>query len=170
MKQGRLGGWSTLDWSGNDIINYDGTLYTAENAVHNLKYYIYEHDYITGTTHHDDFRSYTEWSATGHTIPTTLNSGLLHFGHEWTEKLIRSVSLAAETSGATYRAGVTMDGLHELLDLLPRGIAGSTSVPASGVQYTLNELHRILAIKLVQFPPIPLAIERRRQRLATREN
>ena len=59
---------------------------------------------------------------------------------------------------------MTMDGLHELLDLLARGITGSAGI-TGGVQHALNQFHRILAVELVQLSPLPLGSERRGQRL-----
>ena len=68
------------------------------------------------------------------------------------------------------RAGVAVDGVHELLDLLAGGVAGSAAVPAGGVQHALDQLHRILAVEPVQLPPLSLGGERRGQRLAAGED
>ena len=70
------------------------------------------------------------------------------------------------------RARVAVDGIHELLDLLAGGIAGGrcAAVSAGGVQHTLDQLHRILAVELVQLPALPLRLERRGQRLAAGED
>jgi hypothetical protein len=65
---------------------------------------------------------------------------------------------------------MTMDGIHQLLDLLARGIIGSAGIPAGSVQHALNQLHRILAIELVQLPPLPLGIEWCGQRLTAGED
>ena len=78
--------------------------------------------------------------------------------------------LAQRRGQQRQRAGVAVDGVHELLDLLARGVAGSAGVPAGGVQRPLDQLHRILAVELVQLPPVPLGVERRGQRLAAGED
>ena len=97
---------------------------------------------------------------------------LLHLRHQLDERFAGGLDAAAaqRRGQQRQRAGVAMDGVHELLDLLAGGVAGRAGVPAGGVQHPLDQLHRILAVELVQFPPVPLGIERRGQRLAAGED
>ena len=54
------------------------------------------------------------------------------------------------------RARVAVDRIHELLDLFACGIAGSSRFAAGGIQHAFDQFHRILAIELMQFAPVPL--------------
>lgn len=98
----QFGGWSSLDWKANDIQNYKGTLYTADNT----NKYIMEHDWA-GVV---DYHSKTEYDAsTSYSIPAEVKTKRFHFGHEWAEKIIRSLSIVTETSGVTYNATLSIN-------------------------------------------------------------
>jgi hypothetical protein len=96
LHRGIYGGFTSVSWSGNDIQNFRGTLYTANNLTN---YYVMEHD-TAGVT---DYNTEDEYDAgTGHNITTALTTKRFHFGHEWSDKIINSVSVITETSGVTY--------------------------------------------------------------------
>lgn len=106
LTQGLAGGWSALDWAANDIQDFEGTLYTADNT----NKYIMEHEFAGSA----DYISKTEYDAsTSHNIATELTTKRFHFGHEWAEKLISSLSIATETSGITYDASLSLLNLSD---------------------------------------------------------
>lgn len=99
LHQNLAGAWSYLDWDANDLQDFDGLLYSADAS----RNYIMEHDFAAAAG--VDYYTKTEYdAATSHNISTQLSTKRLHFGHEWSDKIIRSLSLAADTSGITYIA------------------------------------------------------------------
>lgn len=102
LKQGLMGGWSQVDWSGNDLQDFEGILYSVDTT----NGYVREHDY-TGA---DDYATYALYdAATGSEIRCSLTTKLLHLGHEWHEKLFHAVSLACETSGVTFSVNLYLN-------------------------------------------------------------
>jgi hypothetical protein len=102
IKQGLMGAWTSLDWSANWLVNSDGTLYSADNT----NKYIMEHDWA-GVV---DYLNKTNYDATtSSNITTELKTKRLHFQNEWAEKIIRSLSLVAETSGISYNATLSLN-------------------------------------------------------------
>ena len=97
---------------------------------------------------------------------------MLHLRHQLDERFAGGLDAAflQRRGQQRQRAGVAMHGLHELLDLLARGVTGSTGVPTGGVEHALDQLHRILAVELVQFAPVAVHMERRGQRFAAGED
>ena len=105
LSKGRSAGWTTLSWSANDINSWKGTLYTLDNA----NKYIMEHDFA-GTA---DFLNKTDFDAsTSQNIATQLITGDLHFGHEWAEKIINSISLLIQSVGTTYNVTLAFEGTN----------------------------------------------------------
>ena len=97
----------------------------------------------------------------------------LHLRHQLDERFAGGLDAAAAQRRGEQgqRAGVAVDGIHELLDLLARGIGWPRRRPRRPrVQHALDELHGVLAVELVQLAPMPLGIERRGQRLAAGED
>jgi hypothetical protein len=102
LLQGQTGGWTSLNWSANDLQSFDGGLYSADNT----NKYIMEHDFAGSA----DFINKTEYDAsTSYNINTQLATGDIHFGHEWSEKLVNSLSLIAESSGITMETTVSFN-------------------------------------------------------------
>ena len=103
---------------------------------------------------------------------TAAGEPFLHLRHQLDERFAGSLNAAvAQRRGQQcQRAGVAVDGVYELLDLLAGCVTGSSGVLVGGVQHTLDQLHRILARHLEQFPPLFLSGERSRQRLAAGED
>lgn len=102
LVQGLFGAWTSLDWSANDMQEFKGTFYTADNT----NKYIMEHDFAGAV----DFTSETNYDASSsNTIATEFKSKNFHFGHEWAKKIVNSLSISVETSGATYNATVSLD-------------------------------------------------------------
>ena len=101
LRQNTFGGWSSLDWHGNDLQDFNGILYTADNA----NKYIYEHDWAGD----EDFYTYSDYAASGHNINTSLTTKRLHFGQEWSEKIVRSLSGVAESSGVSVSASLDVN-------------------------------------------------------------
>jgi hypothetical protein len=94
LQQGLTGAWSMVDWAANDLQTFNGTLYTLDNT----NKYIMEHDFAGGA----DYHTKTEYDAgTDHDLACQLTTGILHFGHEWTEKIVNSLSLIIHGSGIT---------------------------------------------------------------------
>ena len=82
--------------------SFDGTLYSADNT----NKYIMEHDFAGAA----DFANKTNYDAsTSNNLATELATGDLHFGNEWSEKIINSLSLLAQTSGITLNAVVSFN-------------------------------------------------------------
>ena len=103
LTQGKYGAWSSVDWKANDIQTFDGTLYTLDNT----NKYIMEHDF-SGVA---DYHSKTEYAAaTSYNISTQLNTGILHFGHEWSQKLVNSLSIVCKSTAVTFNTTVSLDG------------------------------------------------------------
>lgn len=107
LLQGLTGGWTSLDWNANDLQPFNGTLYSADNS----NKYIMEHDFVGSA----DFLSKTNYDAsTSQNITTQFATGDIHFGHEWSEKLINSLSIIAQSPGITINATVSFnDGEFE---------------------------------------------------------
>jgi hypothetical protein len=101
LRQGLFGGWSALSWYGNDLQDFNGTLYTADNA----NKYIHEHDWAG----EEDFYTYSDYPDSGHNINTSLTTKRLHFGQEWSEKIVRSLSCVAESSGVSVDASLDVN-------------------------------------------------------------
>ncbi len=100
MKQGFYGGWSSLDWSANDLYPFNGILYSADNG----RKYIMEHDFAGA----DDYYTKTEYDATtSHPLITELKTKKFLFTQN--PALIRSILLHSVTSGATYLATLSFD-------------------------------------------------------------
>lgn len=98
LKQGIFGAWTEVDFQSNYMVNYQNTLWTADNT----NKYLMEHE--TGTV---DYHSKTDFDAsTSYNIATHLDTGLLHLGHEWDHKLMHSASVWADTTGCTYTLDV----------------------------------------------------------------
>ena len=92
------GGWSSVDWSGNDVSVLNDTLYHADNTGK----YIYQHD-VVGV---DDITDEVPATAS---ITAELATKTFHFGHEISEKIVRSISLIGESSGTTWAGTVLVD-------------------------------------------------------------
>jgi len=104
LHQNIMGGWNYLDWKANDLQDFDGLLYTAEAT----KKYIMEHDFAAAAG--VDYYTKTEYdAATSHNIATQLKTKRFHFGHEWSDKTVSSLSIATKTSGVTYTASFDFD-------------------------------------------------------------
>jgi len=102
LAKGLSGGWNSLDWAANCIQEFEGGLWTADNT----NKYVMEHDYAGA----DDYHTKTEYTAgTSHTLASELKTKIFHFDHEWSEKIISSLSLAVKTSGLTYDAMLGVD-------------------------------------------------------------
>lgn len=102
LQKGQTGAWSSLSWAANDMQSFDETLYTADNT----NKYIMEHDFA-GTA---DYTSKTNYDATtSNDIATELATGDLHFGDEWADKIINSLSLMVQTSGITLNAVISFN-------------------------------------------------------------
>ncbi len=102
LHQGLTGAWSSVSWATNDMQSFDGTLYSADNT----NKYIMEHDFAGAA----DFANKTNYDAsTSNNLATELATGDLHFGNEWSEKIINSLSLLAQTSGITLNAVVSFN-------------------------------------------------------------
>ena len=102
LQKGLFGGWSSLDWAGNYLQNFEGELYSADNT----NKYVMQHD-ASGAVDY-----YTEdgfAASSGQNITTELKTKVLHFGHEWAEKIFSSISLAIETSGVTYNVSLVLN-------------------------------------------------------------
>ena len=97
---------------------------------------------------------------------------LLHLRHQLDERFAGGLDAAAPAApGPAAPACGRGSGRRPRAARSPRGgVAGSTGVPAGGVQHALDQLHRILAVEPVQLPPVPLGSERRGQRLAAGED
>jgi hypothetical protein len=94
LRQGLTGGWTSLDWAANFMQSFDGTLYTADNT----NKYIMEHDFAGSA----DFLNKTNYDAsTSSDLASQLATGDVFFGNEWSDKIISSISLLAQTSGVT---------------------------------------------------------------------
>jgi hypothetical protein len=103
LRKGLTGGWTTLSWAANDMKSWNGTLYTLDNT----NKYIMEHDFA-GTA---DFLNKTDFDAsTSQNISASLVTGDLHFGHEWAEKIINSISMMIQSVGTTYDVTLDFDG------------------------------------------------------------
>ncbi len=103
LTQYKYGAWSSVDFSANDMQTFDGTLYTLDNT----NKYIMEHDF-SGVA---DFRSKTDFDAsTSYSLNTQLNTGIIHFGHEWAQKLVNSLSIVAKSTAITLNTTVSLDG------------------------------------------------------------
>lgn len=98
LRKGFYGGWSSVDWSGNDVSVLNDTLYHADNTGK----YIYQHD-VVGV---DDI---TDKVPTTASIKASLATKTFHFGHEISEKILRSISLIGESSGTTWAGTVLVD-------------------------------------------------------------
>ena len=97
-----FGAWSSVDWAGNDLQTFDGTLFSLDNT----NKYIMEHEFA-GVA---DFHSKTGFDAsTSFNINTQLSTGVLHFGHEWRQKLVNSLSIVAETTAITLDTTLSFD-------------------------------------------------------------
>ena len=95
LKQGIYGAWTEVDWKANWMMNHQNTLWTADN----VNKYLMEHD--TGDM--ADYKSYTDYGkSTSYDIATYIDTGLLHMGHEYDNRLFHSLSLWANTTGTTY--------------------------------------------------------------------
>jgi hypothetical protein len=119
LLQGMTGGWSSMNWAANDIQSFDNTLYTADNT----NKYIMEHDFAGSA----DFLNKTDYDAsTSQDIVTQLTTGDIHFGHEWSEKIINSLSILAESSGITMEATLSFN--DEEFERIKQFTLGSASV------------------------------------------
>ena len=122
LRQGLTGAWTSLDWKANFLQSFDDTLYTADNA----NKYIMEHDFAGAS----DYYNKTDYDSSGdYTIITEIQSGYLHFGHEWAEKIINSISVFVETSGTTFEASLSFNkGEYERILNFPMFVVGSSAV------------------------------------------
>lgn len=103
LHQGLTGAWSSVSWAANDMQSFNGTLYSADNT----NKYIMEHDFAGAA----DFANKTNYDATtSSNLATELATGDLHFGNEWSEKIINSLSILAQTSGITLNAIISFNG------------------------------------------------------------
>jgi len=119
LLQGLTGGWTSLDWKANDLKAFGGTLYTADNT----NKYLMEHDFAGSA----DYLTKTAYDAsTDVDIPTEITTGDIHFGHEWSEKLVNSLSIIAHSSGLTYEATVSFN--DEEFERTKQFVLGSASV------------------------------------------
>jgi hypothetical protein len=102
LHQGLTGAWSSVSWAANFMQSFDGTLYTADNT----NKYIMEHDFAGAA----DFASKTNYDASASSnLATELATGDIFFGNEWSDKLINSLSLLAQTSGVTLNAVISFN-------------------------------------------------------------
>ena len=102
LMQFKYGAWSSVDWSANDMQTFDGTLYTLDNT----NKYIIEHNF-SGVA---DYHSKTDYDAsTSYNINTQLSTGVIHFGHEWAQKLVNSLSIVAKSTAITLNTTVSFD-------------------------------------------------------------
>ena len=102
LLKGLTGGWSSLDWKTNDLKAFGGILYSADNT----NKYLMEHDFAGSA----DYLSKTAYDASSSvSLPTEMATGDIHFGHEWAEKLVNSLSIVAETSGVTLETTVSFN-------------------------------------------------------------
>jgi hypothetical protein len=103
LRAGAAGGWVSLNWKANDLQSFDETLYTLDNT----NKYIMEHDFAGA----DDYLNKSDYDgATVQNIATQIATGDIFFGHEWSEKIINSLSVMVETSGVTYEATLAFNG------------------------------------------------------------
>lgn len=104
LHQGMSGGWNYLDWKANDMQDFEGLLYTADAT----NKYIMEHDFAAAAG--VDYHNRTEYVAeTSHNIVTSIGTKRTHLGHEWSKKIIGSLSVAGKTSGVTYTANLDFE-------------------------------------------------------------
>lgn len=102
LQKGLTGGWMSLNWKANDLKVFDGVLYSADNT----NKYIMEHGFAGSA----DYTSKTNYDAAiSSNISTEIATGDVHFGHEWNEKLINSLSIVAQSSGITYETIVSFN-------------------------------------------------------------
>ena len=102
LSQYKYGAWSSVDWAANDLQTFEGTLYSLDNT----NKYIMEHDFA-GTA---DYRSKTGYDASAsYNINTQLSTGIIHFGHEWSQKLVNSLSIVAKTTAITLNTTFSFD-------------------------------------------------------------
>lgn len=119
LQQGVTGGWTALSWAGNDLQVFDNTLYSADNT----NKYIMEHNFAGSA----DYITKTEYdAATSYNIATELATGDIHFGHEWSEKIVNSLSIVAESSGVTIIATLSFNA--EEFERIKTFTLGSASV------------------------------------------
>lgn len=102
LRNYEYGGWSSVDWSANDLQTFDRTLYSADNT----NMYIMEHDFA-GTA---DYRNYPDYDTTSYNISTQISTGILHFGHEWSQKLVNSLSIVCKSTAVTFVTTLSFDG------------------------------------------------------------
>ena len=101
--QGLTGGWSTVNWSANDLQSFDGTLHTADNT----NKYLMEHDFAGSA----DFLNKTDFDAsTSQNLATQYTSGDIFFGHEAAQKLVNSLSIVVKSSGVTLETTTSFNG------------------------------------------------------------
>jgi len=124
LRQGLFGTWTELDWDANDLMEFDGELYTADAT----NKYIMEHDFAGAA----DYKNYTDYVAgSNYPINTDYRSPLMHFGHEATDKIIGSLSVVGESSGITYNAILELnDGEFQLTKSFTLG-SGSLAVDSN---------------------------------------
>lgn len=103
LRQGLAGAWSSLSWAANDLKSWKGTLYSLDNT----NKYIMEHDFA-GVA---DFLNKTDFDgSTSQNIAVQLITGDIHFGHEWADKIIGSLSLLVQSVGVTYNITFAFEG------------------------------------------------------------
>ena len=119
--KGLFGAWSEVDWNANALQSFGTTLYSADQT----NKYIMEHEF-SGV---DDYHSKTEYDAgTSHEIPIRIETKLLHLHDEWAEKVIRSLSIIAETSGISIAATLQLnDNDHRVQKTLTLGSGSYTT-------------------------------------------
>lgn len=102
LREGKVGGWTAMDWKANAMQSFDGTLYTLDN----VNKYIMEHDFA-GVF---DFYNKTDYDSNGYwEIITEIRSGYIHFGQEWAEKIVNSISAFVETSGVIFQVSLSFN-------------------------------------------------------------
>lgn len=103
LRNYEFGAWSTVDWAANDLHTFDGTLYSADNT----NKYIMEHDF-SGVA---DYKSKTGYDAsTSYNISSQLITSVIHFGHEWAQKLVNSLSIVCKSTAITLDTTLSFDG------------------------------------------------------------
>ncbi len=103
LTQYKYGAWSSVDFAANGMQTFDRTLYTLDNT----NKYIMEHDF-SGVA---DYRSKTDFDAsTSYNLNTQLDTGIIHFGHEWSQKLVNSLSIVAKSTAIILNTTISLDG------------------------------------------------------------
>lgn len=130
LQQGLTGAWSLMDWAANDLQSFDRILYSADHT----NKYIMEHDFA-GTA---DYHSKTEYTAsTSYNLTSQLATGDLHFGQEWADKVVNSLSLAVESSGVSIIAALSFNNTE--FNRTKTFTLGSGTLPTDSTWLVWNE-------------------------------